>query len=145
MHRARGIIGNIVAGRLGDTVGRKRVGFVLLSLFPIASFGFYHGGTQVLIASWVALVFCSMGGRLMLRALATELFPTSHRAASSGMFTVLETLGGVTGLLGIYFYETQDTAEMSAVIPAIATINILGALILLGFPETKRRTLEDIH
>ena len=72
-------------------------------------------------------------------------FPTSHRAASSGMFSVLETLGGVTGLLGLYFYGTQDTAEMSVVIPAIATTNILGALVLLGFPETKQRTLEDIH
>ena len=80
----------------------------------------------------------------MLRALATELFPTSHRAASSGMFSVLETLGGVTGLLAIHHYGMEDTAQMALVIPIVATINILGALILLGFPETKQRTLEEI-
>jgi len=143
---AIGIIGNIVAGRLGDVVGRKRVGMVMFGLVPLASFGFYCGpGTgAVVVVAWIALVFCSMGGRVMLRALATELFPTSQRGAASGMLSVLDTLGAVTGLLVVYFRRTNDVSELAAVIPLVSLAIWLAALCLLGLPETHRRELEQI-
>ena len=36
-----GVIGNILAGRLGDLWGRKAVGFTLLSGFPVAAVAYY--------------------------------------------------------------------------------------------------------
>jgi MFS family permease len=139
-----GIIGNIVAGRLGDVWGRKRVGFVLLALFPIASFGFYQGPGWVVLVAWVLLVFTLMGGRVILRSLATELFPTSQRGAASGMFAVLETLGAVAGLLAIWAYRAEDVSELALAVPLISLVILAAALVLVRFPETRQRELEEI-
>jgi len=105
---ASGIIGNIAAGRMGDAFGRKAVGFVLLALFPVTSYAFYHGTSLVVVTAWIPMVFCSMGGRVILRAQSTELFATSHRGAASGLFTVMETLGAVAGLLVLHYFGTED-------------------------------------
>jgi predicted MFS family arabinose efflux permease len=139
-----GIIGNIVGGRLGDSWGRKRVGFAMLFLFPLASFGFYRGPTWVVAASWVALVFCSMGGRVIARAFAAELFPTSQRGASSGMYAALEALGAVAGLLAVYKYGVNDVRDYALAVPLVATTIWIAALVLLRFPETRQRELEEI-
>lgn len=142
---AVGIVGNVVAGRLGDLIGRRRVGFVLMAAFPLASAVFYNGSSTLVVVAFMALVFSSMGGRLMLRALATELFPTGQRGAASGLFSVLETLGAVTGLFLLDLYHVERVAQMSSVVPGIALAMLLAAVTLLGFPETKQRELEDIH
>jgi MFS family permease len=142
---AVGIVGNVVAGRLGDLLGRRRVGFVLMAVFPLASLAFYNGHSAMVVVAFMALVFSSMGGRLMLRALATELFPTSQRGAASGLFSVLETLGGVTGLLLLDIYQVDQVEQMSVVVPALAAAMVPAAAILLRFPETRQRELEDIH
>ena len=135
---------HIVAGRLGDSLGRKRVGFTLFAAFPLSSYGFYHGSTAVVIGSWIGLVFCAMGGRVVLRALSTELFPTSHRGAASGMYAVLDTLGGVAGLLTLYFYGTTDVNDIALLTPIVASVSVVGAGVLLFFPETRQRELESI-
>jgi putative MFS transporter len=139
-----GIIGNIVAGRLGDTWGRKRVGFALLAVFPLASFGFYQGPVWGVIIAWVVMVFTMMGGRVILRSLATELFPTSQRGAASGMFAVLETLGAVTGLLAIWAYRADDVSELALAVPLVSLVIWAAALVLMRFPETRQRELEEI-
>jgi MFS family permease len=139
-----GILGNLVGGRLGDSLGRKRVGVVLLAAFPLACFAFYRGGAMVATFAWVALVFTFMGGRLILRALSIELFPTAQRAAAAGMFSFAEAMGAVVGLLAIYAYEVRATADLARVIPAVACVTLLAALLVLVFPETRQRELEDI-
>lgn len=142
---AVGIIGNVVGGRMGDSHGRKRVGAALLSSFPLFAYGFYHGGALVVVLSWVGLVFSSMGGRLILRAIATELFPTSQRGAASGMFVVLETLGAVAGLLAIHMRGVEDLHQIARVIPIVAIVALIPAALLYTFPETGKRELEDIR
>jgi MFS family permease len=139
-----GIIGNIVAGRLGDVWGRRRVGFALLAVFPLASFGFYQGPVWGVIVAWVVLVFTMMGGRVILRSLATELFPTSQRGAASGMFALLEALGAVAGLLAIWAYRADDISELALAVPAVSLAVWAAALVMVRFPETRQRELEDI-
>jgi MFS family permease len=141
---AIGIFGNIAAGRLGDAFGRKRVGFALLALFPMASFAFYRSSSWIVALAWVPLVFCFMGGRVILKALSAELFPTSHRGAATGLFTVMEALGAVAGMFVVYLSQTDDVEHLSRTVP-IAGLAVVGAaLLLLGFPETTRRELEEI-
>jgi putative MFS transporter len=139
-----GIIGNIAGGRLGDRFGRKRVGFILLSVFPLTALAFYHGSLWVMVGGWVGLVFSSMGGRIILRAMSTELFPTGHRSAAAGTYSVLETLGAVAGLLLFHFYGTENVGDMARAVSMIASLNLIGAIILLTFPETRQRELEEI-
>jgi MFS family permease len=146
---AFGVLGNVAAGRLGDLFGRKAVGFVLLALFPVASYGFFHGDAWLVVAAWVPLVFCFMGGRVILRALSTELFGTSYRGAAAGVFTVMEALGAVAGLLGVHFYGESlqsdiGVQELGTVVSAVALVVLGTAVLLLFFPETNQRELEAI-
>jgi MFS family permease len=141
---AVGIIGNVAAGRLGDTFGRKAVGFVLLALFPVASFLFYRAGSWVVAVAWVPLVFCFMGGRVVLKALSTELFQTSFRSAAAGLFAVMEAMGAVAGMFAVYLYKTEDVLRLARVVPFVALLVVGAAFLLLLFPETKQRELEEI-
>lgn len=141
---AVGIMGNLVGGRLGDAFGRKRVGSVLLAVFPLMCFVFYRGNALTAIPMWAALVFSFMGGRLILRALSIELFPTSQRAAAAGVFSFAEAMGAVLGLLALWIYEVQDVRDLAVIIPAVACVTVIAALLVLVFPETNNRELEDI-
>ncbi len=140
---ALGIIGNVVAGRLGDRFGRRLVGFGLLALFPIFVVAFYRGPSWLMPFAWVAFLFCAQGGRVVLRAISTELFPTSQRSAASGLYNVLETLGAATGLFALYFSSASE-GDLARVTPYLAAVVVVGGAVLLGFPETKQRELEDI-
>jgi putative MFS transporter len=141
-----GIFGNIAAGRLGDAFGRKRVGFALLAIFPLCVTGLYRADSvPVVVASWVCAVFFLMGGRLILRALSTELFPTRQRGAASGVFSVLEAAGAVVGLLLAHWIGTAGEDGIAFTTPLIASASVLAALLVLTFPETKSRELEEIH
>jgi MFS family permease len=142
---AIGIIGNIAAGRLGDALGRKKVGFSLLAAFPVTSYAFYHASAAGVFVAWVPMVFCSMGGRIILRSLSTELFATQFRGAASGLFTVMETFGAVVGLVLLHYFGTHDVDEIARVVPQVALLVLIPAACLLGFPETRQRELEDIN
>ena len=142
---AVGIMGNLVAGRVGDTAGRKRVGGLLLAAFPVMCFALYRGTGATAVFAWAAVVFSFMGGRLMLRALSIELFPTAQRAAAAGAFTFAEALGGVLGLLALHFYRAKDhSAELSFSVPVVACASYAVVLLVLFLPETRHRELEEI-
>lgn len=140
---ALGIVGNVAAGRLGDRFGRRRVGMLLLGSFPFFAAAFYNGPGWSLPISWVGLVFASSGGRVILRALATELFPTSQRASASGLFAILDTAGASLGLFILYFGSTRE-GDFIGMTTLLAFAVLVGGLVLLFLPETRRRELDSI-
>ncbi len=141
---AFGIVGTVAAGVLGDRFGRKRIGMLMLGAFPLASFAFYYGVSRVTLIAWVPMVFCATGGRVILRSLSTELFPTAQRGTASGMFSVTETLGAVCGLLLVYAYGTRDVAELARAVPLVGCGTYVAVLLFPLFPETRQRELEEI-
>lgn len=141
---AVGIIGNVAAGRLGDAFGRKLVGFTLLALFPLASFFFYGSRSWLVASAWVPLVFCFMGGRVVLKSLSTELFHTSFRGAAAGVYAVMEAMGAVGGMFLVYFHRTKDVNDLARVVPLVALLVVGAAGLLLLFPETRQRELDAI-
>jgi predicted MFS family arabinose efflux permease len=74
-----GIVGNIVAGRLGDRIGRRRVGALFLALIPLWAALYYNGPSRALPVGFAGFVFCATAAGVIVRAFSTELFPTSHR------------------------------------------------------------------
>jgi hypothetical protein len=52
-------------------------------------------------------------------------------------------LGAILGLLMVHAYGTPSIAEIGRVVPAVALLNVACALIVLTFPETNQRELED--
>ncbi len=138
-----GIIGNVVAGRLGDRVGRRTIGFVFLSLFPVFAWIFYHGPGWSLPIAWTLFVFCNTAGGVVVRAFSTELFPTSHRGTSAAWVSLVQALGWALGvwLVGLGTHAPGDIARMTSLISLV----VLGAAFaLLALPETYRQELEAI-
>jgi len=138
-----GVIGNVVAGRLGDRHGRRVVGAFFFGVFPAASWLFYQGPGLTLPLAFAAIIFTGTAGTVILRALATELFPTSYRSTSSVWLAFVQTLGWTVGLsmLGI---AGQDAAKIARFTAQLSLGVMLGGLAILLLPETSRRELEEI-
>jgi MFS family permease len=140
---ALGIIGNTVVGRLADRMGRRSLGFVVLAGFPPASIAVYSSDGWLLAGCWIVLVFITTGGNTIIRALSTELFPTSSRSTAAGSLTLFETLGAVAGLYMVTAFTPEGTSIAGAV-RWIVCITLVSAVLVLFLPETARKELEDI-
>ena len=140
---ALGIIGNPVAGRMADRFGRRRVIVVALLAFPALVATFYAGPARFVAIPWTAMVFTNMASGVMLRALATELFPTAFRGAAGGTLALLETLGAVVWLF-LYSRAMARIGNQQLVIPLLSLATIVAAGAVFFVPETARRELEQI-
>jgi MFS family permease len=140
---AVGIIGNIISGRLGDRIGRRTIGFVFLSLFPVFAWLFYNGPGWILPIAWALFVFCNTAAGVVVRAFSTELFPTSHRGTSAGWLFLVQTFGWAIGLalVGLGTREGVDIARMTSLISLSVAV---AAFALLLLPETYRQELEAL-
>jgi MFS family permease len=137
------IIGNPVAGRLGDRFGRRRVAAGVLALFPLASLAFFAGPAAWVALPWTAMVFLSMAITVSVRTLATELFPTSLRGTGAGSLALLEAVGVGTGLL-LYAAAVGELGSQSIALPLVALSCFGAAASVYLVPETARRELEDV-
>jgi MFS family permease len=158
-----GIVGNVVAGRAGDRVGRRVVGCASMVAFPVFASIFYLGPGWALSPSWIAFVFCVSANTTVLRALATELFPTSGRGSAMGLSEVVGAIGATAGLalLGFGTRVAAAGAVPAALVDLVpealrhasaiawmtsllAWLVALAGLLVLLLPETKQRELEAI-
>jgi putative MFS transporter len=138
-----GIVGNVVAGRLGDRYGRRLVGAGMLAPFPLLAWLFFQGPASLVVAPWILMVFASMGSQVILRALAVELFPTSMRSSAGGWFLLVETLGAGIGLF-LYAAMVGLVESWGLALSLVSLAAALGAVFLLFLPDTHRRELELI-
>jgi hypothetical protein len=99
---------------MADRFGRRTIIVVASMAFPALVATFYAGPARFVAIPWTAMVFTNMAIGVMLRALATELFPTAFRGAAGGTLALLE----------------------------LATIIAAEAVFLV--PETAQRELEQI-
>ena len=138
-----GVFGSAYAGRLSDRFGRKPVGFLFLLLHPLALAAFYQIGGPMLGVLWTVRVFMGIGADVVLGAYGNELFATSHRSTAAGTRMIAATLGGVAGLAAESWLYTLLGSHWTAV-SILALFALAAPVILLRFPETSRRRLEDV-
>ncbi len=138
-----GIVGNVVAGRLGDAIGRRVIGFTFLSSFPFFGWAFYAGPGSLIPLAWIFLVFAVMAGNVSLRAIATEIFPTAHRGTATGWLFLVETVGAFAGLQ-LVFRLTRTTSFDPIPVIIVGFAILLGAFFIVLVPETRQRELETI-
>jgi MFS family permease len=139
------IIGIAVGGWLADVRGRRVVGAVALA-----------GGTGLTVAMylsqgwpmWVLSATASIIGAATVPALSVygpELFATSTRGRANGFITLLGVVGSAVGLLVVGTLSDR-AGGIAAAIPIVAVgPAILVLLILVAYPETAHRALEDIN
>lgn len=140
---AVGIIGNVAAGRLGDVFGRRIVGAGFFATLPAFVWLYYAGPGWALPLGWIGLVFCATAGAVITRALATELFPTSHRGTAAGWLALVDTVGAAAGLF-LLSLGNGSTAQISEAVRGLSLLVAVAGLVFLWLPETNRRELEEI-
>jgi putative MFS transporter len=141
---ALGILGNVIAGQLGDRFGRKPVLAAAMVVNALALFGFYNSSGMAIPLLWVAAVFSILAIGILFKALGTELFPTSHRSTASGVRMVVGTLGGIAGLAlegTLYELTGSHAGAITAMLPVLVLPPLVVVLLL---PETARRELEEV-
>src|SRR6185312_496346 len=94
------VVGNILAGRLSDRIGRKTMIFTG-ALIMASSFGVFFSGYDgsLLPAFWIVALFGYFSADALLAGMAVELFPTAYRATMGGLRYLSVYMGGALGLL----------------------------------------------
>jgi MFS family permease len=138
-----GLIGLLMAGRLTELYGRRRVVSVGLVIGIATQMVVYlYGGALM----WVAMIAATIAGACGGVALGTveiEMFPTEARGTSNALLLVVSVLGSAVGLS-----VTGFLADPIGIGHALAWCGIGGlaaaAFLLPRLPESAQRFLDDV-
>ena len=140
-----GGIGIVVGGKLADRHGRRIIGAIGIAggvVFTVISY--LTWGWSL----WSASILAAVIGAMAVPALAVygpELFPTGRRGTANGWLQVVAVAGSGVGLLSVGWLADR----VGGIGPAMAIVAVAPALLILivlvWFPETARRELEDLN
>ena len=140
-----GGIGIVVGGRLADVRGRRIVGAVGL-VGGIGATVLMYLSSGPAIYAW-SVVGAIVGAATIpaLGVYGPELFPTSLRGRANGAIGLCGVLGASTGLLVAGTLSDRfDGLGPALSILALGPL-VLVVLVLVAYPETAHRELEDIN
>jgi MFS family permease len=141
---ALGILGNIVAGRMSDRLGRRTMGSLCSLLSPFLMIWLYLTRSNIVIPIFIFQLFFDVAGSTIITAYGVELFPTSYRSTAGSALAVAGTTGGALGLfLEGVLYRAIGSHWISVCCLTIFWM-IAPVIIFLAFPETAGRELESI-
>ena len=131
-----------LGGRLADLRGRKAIGLPLLAGATIAIAAFFvTSGPWLWLSAFAGSMLGSAGGAA-LAPYRSELFPTRVRSGANTLVLVAAVAGSAVGLLGVGLLA--GSAGLGTAIAVLGVFPLCaGAIVLLAFPETARRELED--
>jgi predicted MFS family arabinose efflux permease len=140
-----GAIGVLVGGRVADVKGRRLVGAVALVAIAIGNiFVFSFAGREL----WTAKLLTTIIGGAAVPALgvyAAELFPTVRRGGANGWISALAIVGSISGLLAAGFLLDQGVTYGTVMAMLAVGPLIYAGLVVFAYPETARRSLDDIN
>ena len=138
-----GGLGIVIGGRLAER-GRRLVGAVA-TFVGVATTVLMFYSSGVGLYAWSALG--SMVGAAAIPALGVygaELFPTEARNAANGGLGLASRIGSVIGLVLVGQLSDRIGIPRALTYVAVGPV-VLTALILLFYPETAHRELEDLN
>jgi len=140
-----GGIGILIGGRLADVRGRRIVGAVgvvggtVLTAVMVLAQGWPMWGLSIAGALIGAATVPALG------VYGPELFPTSLRGRANGVIAILGVVGSVIGLLTAgYLSDRWDALGPALLVLSIGPL-LMGALVLVAYPETAHRELEELN
>lgn len=136
----------VIAGSLSDRLGRKVIGgsFSVVALGGLFLFFFAAHGAALLFLTLALLFIGDFGRWPTLGAFSSELFPTHLRALGGSWNSFFRVVGQASSfVLGSFLIPLTGSLSRAvawlAIGPALAIV-----IIVVFFPETKGRELEDI-
>jgi MFS family permease len=143
-----GTIGSLavmVGGRLADVRGRRQVAAVGVGAGIVTTVAAYAAHGWPLWAWGVADNLLGYGVAPAIGVYGPELFPTSLRSRATGVIGILYAAGGVVGLIATGVLSSA----IGTLAPAFAILAVgpaaMVVLIVVAYPETAGRELEDIN
>lgn len=154
-----GFGGRAVFAFLPHWLGRRVTGLIAGAGGGVILFvGALLGGTvgtaaAILVISIVAANFFVDGGFTNLGPAGLEIYPTSLRSHAMGLGQIANGLGKIVGPLALAVIAGTSNvvtpqATADAITPGLIFLGVfalLPALAFLFFPETRGKTLEDVH
>ena len=140
-----GAVGVLVGGHLADVRGRRLVGSVSLGAGVALTVLMYLSGG---LALWVFSVAAAMIGAATVPALGVygpELFPTAARGRVNGLIALVGVVGSGLGLLLVGVLSDRLDSLGSAIAVLAVGPAVLVVLILVAYPETAHRSLEELN
>jgi MFS family permease len=138
------IVGNSFAGWLSDRRGRRPVAIAFAAGFGLVTAAFYSLPGVLAPLMWILLIFGLMGTTVTLQAYGAEMFPTSVRSTASGARELFKTSGAVAGLALVSLLYGFAGSNWQAIVLLCAVGALSPLCVMLAFPETAGRELEEI-
>lgn len=137
-------LGLIVGGRIADQRGRRYAGAFSLALGVTLVVVAYATGGPVMWTAEILGGICLGVSYPALGVYRGEMFPTSHRGAGAATVTAGGLIGGSVGLIiaGQLLDAGWSYAQVMALLSAAPMV--VAVIVLVSFPETAHRELEDI-
>ena len=138
-------IGIVVGGRIADVRGRRLVGALSLAGGTLMTVAFFYSRGWTM---WAWALVGTMIADAAIPALGVygpELFPTGLRGRANGIAGVTGLAGSAAGLVSAGLLADH----FGRIAPAMAILAVgplaLALLVILAYPETAGRELEDIN
>ncbi len=139
-----GGLGVLVGGRMADTRGRRPVGVACVGGATLFTLAAYLTHAWLMWASATASQFFLYAAAPVLGVYGAELFTTRARARSAGLVSAASSVGAVAGLVSMGWLASR----MGSFVPALALLAagpaVLVVLLLLAYPESAGRSLDDL-
>jgi putative MFS transporter len=135
---------NVIAGRLSDRVGRKRV-ICASALLTAITYAFFYSGVRgnFMGPFWAICFFFGLTTDTLYSGISAEIFPTAYRATIGAIGTTISALGAA---LSLYFegllYDFFGGHGPAVSVPLAGVLLTIAAIAFL--PEPAGRVLEEI-
>jgi predicted MFS family arabinose efflux permease len=140
-----GLIGIVIGGRLADVRGRRVVGAIGMIGGVALTVAMYQSQGVSLWAFSIAATIVGAAAVPALGVYGPELFATTARGRANGLISVLGVMGSALGLIVVGSLSDRS-GGLAAAMPVVAIgPALLAVLILVAYPETAHRELEDIN
>lgn len=140
-----GGVGIVIGGHLADTRGRRVIGAIgVVGGAGFTLLAYFSHGWSLWMWSFVGTIIAGMAVPA-LAVYGPELFPTALRGKANGILQAAAVAGSSLGLLVVGGLVDRWGQMGPAMAVVVAGPLIVGVLLLVAYPETAHRELEDLN